>query len=84
MVAGGGATAADRAKNRGASNGFSGQTAGRMGEIFGGKVRRREGVRTRPAASQTVAGRRRSGLKKIPATGVKTEQVQQLPAALES
>ncbi|KAG7941695.1 hypothetical protein I3843_16G057600 [Carya illinoinensis] len=67
MVAGGGATATDRTKNRGASTGFSGQMAGRQGEIFAGKVHRREGVQTRPAVGQTVAGRRRSELLKFPA-----------------
>ena len=37
---------------------FSDQTAGRMGVIFGGEVRRRWTNRMAPAVSRTVAGRR--------------------------
>ena len=46
--------------------GFSGQTAGRMGVEIGGVVRRRETKRMVPAVSHTVAGRQYTEGKKFP------------------
>ncbi|KAG6642943.1 hypothetical protein CIPAW_09G175500 [Carya illinoinensis] len=62
------------AKSVEALEGYSGQTAGRLGLSFGGVVRRRETKRMGPVASQMVAGRRWAGREKVSAVREREER----------